>query len=849
MSLIQDLGQILSVDDIAQELGLTPVQMVNLWKNLLNDLKTGNISLDSPAPLTDSILDYIKKNSNLSVDELKGGEIYNAIKESDPASDFWNSSVVDAIEYFKANIELEDTDTIIDPYTVSDLKNSDAGKSFTNIPWVHPNENSDGDAYENVRGGDAVLSVLKNNRNITFTREAGTDKWLRLIMPMNSRHVEVEDLNRNFWVIAITLTALSSYLFNKDNPLSEMVKRLMDEITQLWENIIYIWTDVAKLTQKKNGSVHIEVIPVANESLVDYVKFDNFEDSLIYYDNDIYWKKVVEKVEYLKYKYADQDLVVIPVMRKYNYQRNWYKAEVYPYILFYKTNKDEWFHANIKYNRSENLTFDITNGQTSFGPVFGKYLAAARENKADYFYYYPFSEVNQVMGYGVRMYGLARIIPNISVEPYGEGFKINRLKWEIEDAATSIKEGTCVVKIINALKDGPITITEDGAIINIDRVEDAPGPSWIEPTHSTAIETIKSDRNKYYMGELLSYYNYTASPTFEGAEFKIVKIGDFIPEDVGYYSTIGLTDIANLYQKLDYVSKDAPIYNQDTYGVGAMRFNVNTTMQGFSTPHLGFLNYCSIDHKKYPSTSGIGGYETEWYEGYSVTPELLSALSVQRIKNLVILGKLPNEQALYATKIGINFWTGNDGPQWSCGLVCNLVYYDGQGGAVDIGFVGLMDGYWTSSYQVFTQYPPVNGNRWRRLALTADVEVKQEEEEYVFNFYNGMLVWYDHNREVYYGITDEPLSRPHAVISLDEMTDYHVLSFTDLVNPITSNNLLCPYILPPIGHHIFKEDAARLNVNQALGVLPWVNGSYDPSDVNVAISANLNGYIVTQESV
>ena len=60
-------------------------------------------------------------------------------------------------------------------------------------------------------------------------------------MPEYKRRVEVEDLNRNFWVIAQVIAGLSADLLDEDGPIGSLIKGLMNEIGQLWENIIYLW--------------------------------------------------------------------------------------------------------------------------------------------------------------------------------------------------------------------------------------------------------------------------------------------------------------------------------------------------------------------------------------------------------------------------------------------------------------------------------------------------------------------------------------------------------------------------------------------------------------------------------
>jgi len=72
-------------------------------------------------------------------------------------------------------------------------------------PWVIPWYNIDGETYRRVRGDDKKLSALTDLSKLDFTRlrkdPSSSNRWIRLIMPQYKRRVEVEDLNRNFWVI------------------------------------------------------------------------------------------------------------------------------------------------------------------------------------------------------------------------------------------------------------------------------------------------------------------------------------------------------------------------------------------------------------------------------------------------------------------------------------------------------------------------------------------------------------------------------------------------------------------------------------------------------------------------
>jgi len=67
-------------------------------------------------------------------------------------------------------------------------------------------------------------------------------------MPKYLRKVEVEDLNRNFWVLGQTMSAVCAFLFGPNAPFAKLFEDMAAEITQLWENILYLWLAFAMAT-------------------------------------------------------------------------------------------------------------------------------------------------------------------------------------------------------------------------------------------------------------------------------------------------------------------------------------------------------------------------------------------------------------------------------------------------------------------------------------------------------------------------------------------------------------------------------------------------------------------------
>jgi len=126
----------------------------------------------------------------------------------------------------------------------------------------------------------------------------------------------------------------------------------------------------------------------------------------------------------------------------------------------------------------------------------------------------------------------------------------------------------------------------------------------------------------------------------------------------------------------------------------------------------------------------------------------------------------------------------------------------------------MLDGYWTNKSEVFTTYPPIGGNRWRRLALKADkITIKDVAGKKTYSMSGGRLVWYDHNKEVYSPyIIEQEWVRPRTEIRLVGEEEIS-LSFYNPINPLGSNLKMYPYIKKPNGH-IFKSDEKYLMVNQ-----------------------------------
>lgn len=74
-----------------------------------------------------------------------------------------------------------------------------------------------------------------------------------LIMPQYKRRVEIEDLNRNFWVISQNLTILNKFMVSLQDGIGEIFKSIFSEIIGLWDNIYSIWKSIFYLDNRINN--------------------------------------------------------------------------------------------------------------------------------------------------------------------------------------------------------------------------------------------------------------------------------------------------------------------------------------------------------------------------------------------------------------------------------------------------------------------------------------------------------------------------------------------------------------------------------------------------------------------
>lgn len=186
---------------------------------------------------------------------------------------YWNESILDLITSIESSFPENGFNNV-------GKNGHDAGYDFSNH-YVNPEINEVGVRYLDART-DELISVLKKNKNLDFTIDRGAkelSEWVeikkymtRLLMPQYKRRVEIEDLDRNFWVIGQNLTALNKAVLELG---SDFLSKIIGELTGLWDNVYRIWQALKYLEAEYNKLNKNEKIRVMLD--YGYGKYQNGE--------------------------------------------------------------------------------------------------------------------------------------------------------------------------------------------------------------------------------------------------------------------------------------------------------------------------------------------------------------------------------------------------------------------------------------------------------------------------------------------------------------------------------------------------------------------------------------------
>lgn len=461
------------------------IDTLGTWKLFLEEIKNWGVFLQNSFYYNEedgTLFGYLSNqvdldisNTNSSIDtSIEFPFLYYVYDDN---VNFWNESIDNTITDFIKNTWSEQgsnteelqwglnsvnvngyitfknsSNNVTNTMRVQDIKEADAARAFVNLPtsnetsYVIPWYNIDWETYQKVRktnDGDGVTSVLASKRNLQFTRsQEHLDYWLRLIMPKYTRRVEIEDLNRNFWVISSVLGGISGYLFSDDSPLVKVLKRILDEIIQIWNNLLYLWL-AAGIEANKAINTHIEIVPINVTDNWCSRKFDNFDLNSSSISSSNYQEIIGDKLDYLLQKYSNSNLVVFPQFRLKNYSHNYYKEEIYPAVYWCNRLRGDYEFQSKSLLNTTRAYFNIDETLKPFSFPIKERLLGYRDGGSGYYVFHTLSDVKNIKTKDqIYIYfGVARILPDIEVNFTREKSELKTLTFDVQDAVKTLYSG------------------------------------------------------------------------------------------------------------------------------------------------------------------------------------------------------------------------------------------------------------------------------------------------------------------------------------------------------------------------------------------------------------------------
>ena len=522
-------------------------------------------------------------------------------------------------------------------------------------PWVIPWYNIDGNTYSKVRGEDKKLSVLCDEDRLQFTRtqDEETSSWIRLLMPTHKRKVEVEDLNRNFWVIGQVITGLCIDLFDENGPINGAIKQLLKEVGELWENVTYLWAAFALLSQKHYYDIHTEVVMINSGYFSNNTRFDLYGTI----SND----EISAQLNNLIDKYSEYSLLIVPYVRDINYEKNYYRCLIIPGAWFYDRNKEnpQWeiklfydFNGDL-IGGNGHLVIDLQDYQNS--------LYGILENEFDYKYIVPLTRAGNTSAQdGARYYGLSRDKISVRAE-FGDNLKLEDTRTIIQIALEDTGKGLIDNNAQNFYR---VKFQFDGAVDGFSLIEQEINPPVLAPAQGS-----KTIEKGYYQGEMLSCY---ANSTILAYAIKMIYV-ELPPE----YPSINTGTIRNNptvanSTKYDHANaiiqsyfnkyvKTSQDYNSDCVYIliGHFHYTTETTHDGYGDSNTPMTYYDLVNNEAVPIST--------------VDDHVVYRASQGIDTGLVII--LP--EALQANPIVYSWADGGEG-LWDYSRYVNLPVYSGS---------------------------------------------------------------------------------------------------------------------------------------------------------------------------
>lgn len=716
-----------------------------LLQKILSFLLTDHPTLftkDEEEQVVKTILEYIYSNEWTKEEWIGDGDSESPSQTINDFADmqdidfdnhqnyeFWNESLQSLFDhgYFK-NYDQDGKfkdDAIIffredgKKYPLKEIINADAGYDFSDL-YVKPLLNWNKKKYKDVRGNaDLFKRAAQSGKNLQRTSIPDTTirKWLSLLMPCNTRRVEVEDLNRNFWVIGQTTSLLCSYIFDEtDGSLADLFRRILSELSQLWENTIFLWVLLDIISKNEVKNTIVKFIHLPESSILTSRKYDK-----TYYDQDIIIpsdsgkEKIIERLQFLKDQYSNANLCFFVYILDNNYYQNYNSAFQLLGVYFYNriTLHENFIYAKspINFDYIKDLPDPVQDAIEDAGGITRidmnhlgddeKKLYTVREEDMNYKVAWPLSSINSFVSEKPQyMYSLLRFTPQLEVNYEDNKITVKNAEITFNDVARKLylNEDETILKI-NLENE----VNEESQEINLNITTQGSDLKTI----SYPVETF--GWKGYYSGETISCRRIPSfAPTINTYQFiglreysadgMMIKIGNFLNDYIAE---------GNVVSKYPFYQ----VTNEGSNGYSLTGYALNLTYRcyhgGFQSPSK-CKYYIPYFTGESPEENLVQNHSKQWNYNYGlieyapeedsmlgrsysyaeVTKEFLKKNAFALLKvffendqesNYNIENLIANKKIIHAfTAIGLDPWengqTKNQG-YWEQNMITHLVVY------------------------------------------------------------------------------------------------------------------------------------------------------------------------------
>lgn len=378
---------------------------------------------------------------------------------------------------------------------------------------------------------------LLNENDANNSEETKYSENMKIIK--NRHRINVKDLNDNFELITEGLKRIFENVLSDENGIyKNFFKLVLSDLVPLWENVLFLWIMYILKNSYFDTKPLIKYVYLDETDFFPSKKFDFTNSS-----PSILLKDISKKIGEYVHQYQDCNLIIVPIIRFNNYEKNYYSKEIYPGIFYHPAFlNNKLFKPNEKFiiYPFAVITDDNTN---SF--IDGSYLTITTENSSltrelslseqiygyaingDHLYYTaPFCDIPNIKEFIPKKYYCAvRTILDLDIEHHINNLILKNFNIKCYDAVQeNLKNIPCEIGSITLQNNNNIEISFEEILkdfIEKDIIIKSPlicifnkNEKVEKKLHKISNFRIKMNRDtdlnlnhfKFYQGECISYY-------------------------------------------------------------------------------------------------------------------------------------------------------------------------------------------------------------------------------------------------------------------------------------------------------------------------------------------------------